>query len=68
MPHETRIVSPGPNERTVLTADGRVLDVPRDWKLVPPGDAGLTRRVKAAGPTWTMRQKRGRKLFSLGVW
>lgn len=68
MPHETRIVAPGPNERTVLTADGRVLDVPSDWKLLPPGDAGLTRRVKAAGPTWTMRQKRGRKLFSLGVW
>lgn len=68
MPHETRIVAPGPNERTVLTADGRVLDVPRDWKLLPPGDAGLTRRVKTAGPTWTVLQKRGRKLFSLGVW
>jgi hypothetical protein len=68
MPHETRIVAPGPNERTVRTADGQLLDVPRDWKLLPPGDAGLTRRVKAAGPTWTMRQKRGRKLFSLGVW
>jgi hypothetical protein len=52
----------------VRTADGRVLDVPSDWKLLPPGDAGLTRRVKAAGSTWTMRQKRGRKLFSLGVW
>ncbi|HXT60555.1 MAG TPA: DUF2293 domain-containing protein [Pirellulales bacterium] len=68
MPHETRIVVPGPNERTVFTANGRALNVPRDWKLLPPGDAGLTRRVKAAGPTWTVRQKRGRKLFSLGVW
>jgi hypothetical protein len=36
--------------------------------LLPPGDAGLTRRVKAAGPTWTVREKRGRKTFSLGVW
>ncbi|HEV7222367.1 MAG TPA: DUF2293 domain-containing protein [Pirellulales bacterium] len=68
MPHETRIVAPGPSDRTVRTADGQVLDVPRDWKLLPPGDAGLTRRVKAAGPSWTVRQKRGRKLFSLGVW
>jgi hypothetical protein len=36
--------------------------------LLPPGDAALTRRVKAAGPTWTIQQKKGRKVFSLGVW
>jgi hypothetical protein len=36
--------------------------------LVPPGDAGLTRRIKAAGPTWTVQEKRGRKTFSKGVW
>jgi hypothetical protein len=35
---------------------------------LPPGDATLTRRVKADGPTWTIQQKKGRKLFSLGVW
>ena len=23
---------------------------------------------KVAGPTWTVQQKRGRKVFSLGVW
>jgi hypothetical protein len=42
--------------------------VPADWVLLPPGDAALTRRVKAAGPTWTVQQKKGRKTFSLGVW
>lgn len=68
MPHETLIAAPGPAERTIRTADGRVLDVPAGWVLVPPGDPGLTRRVKAAGPTWTMQEKRGRKLFSRGVW
>jgi hypothetical protein len=36
--------------------------------LLPPGDAGLTRRVKAAGPTWTVQEKKGRKVFSRGVW
>ena len=36
--------------------------------LVPPGDPGLTCRVKAAAPTWTVQEKRGRKLFSRGVW
>lgn len=68
MPQETRVVSPGPSERTVLTHTKELLTVPADWELLPPGDAGLTRRVKAAGPTWTMQLKRGRKIFSQGVW
>lgn len=68
MAAETRIVGPGPQERTVRTATGETLAVPVGWELLPPGDAGLTRRVKAAGPTWTVQQKKGRKLFSLGVW
>jgi len=42
--------------------------VPSEWALLPPGDATLTRRVKAAGPSWTVQEKRGRKVFSLGVW
>jgi hypothetical protein len=68
MPEKTRIVGPGPSDRTVRTADGQVLHAPDDWELLPPGDATLTRRVKAAGPTWTVREKRGRKTFSRGVW
>ncbi len=68
MPDHTRIVGPGPGEGTVRTADGKILRAPGDWELLPPGDPGLTRRVKAAGPTWTVQQKKGRKVFSLGVW
>ena len=68
MPDQTRIVAPGLQPRTVRTADGKSLDVPADWELLLPGDAGLTRRVKAAGPTWTMQERKGRKLFSRGVW
>jgi len=68
MPTENRIVSPGPSDRTVLTANKQLLTVPSDWELLPPGDAGLTRRVKAGGPTWTVQVKRGRKIFSQGVW
>jgi hypothetical protein len=48
--------------------DGRIVEPPSDWVLVPPGDPGLTRRVKAAGPTWTIQEKVGRKIFSRGVW
>src|SRR5262245_58460835 len=68
MADQTRIVSPGPDARSVRTAQGEVLRVPEGWVLVPPGDAALTRRVKAAGPTWTVQEKKGRKTFSRGVW
>lgn len=40
--------SPGPTPSTVKSADGTVLTVPDGWALLPPGDAALTRRVKAA--------------------
>lgn len=68
MPHQTRNVKPGTTERTVRTDDGQTLQVPADWELLPPGDAALTRRVKSGGPCWTMQEKKGRKVFSRGVW
>ena len=60
--------SPGPSSRTVRTPDGKVLEVPEGWVLLPPGDAALTRRVKAAGDHWVVAEKKGRKVFSHGVW
>lgn len=68
MTDERRIVKPGTKPRTVVTETGEVLAVPGDWALLPPGDAALTRRVKAEGPYWQVQEKRGRKLFSRGVW
>jgi hypothetical protein len=51
-----------------VTAGGKILAAPDDWELLPPGDAALTRRVKAGGPSWTVYEKRGRRKFSRGVW
>jgi hypothetical protein len=68
MTSQANVFSPGPKERTVRSAAGEVLAVPADWELLPPGDATLTRRVKAAGPSWTVQEKKGRKTFSRGVW
>lgn len=59
---------PGPSENTVRTANGEILTVPLGWALLPPGDAALTRRVKAAGPHWIVQEKKGRKVFSRGIW
>ncbi len=60
--------TPGPTPTTVRAADGQVLTVPDGWILLPPGDAALTRRVKAAGDHWVVAEKKGRKVFSRGVW
>ena len=60
--------APGPDDRSVRDADGAVMPVPAGWVLVAPGDAGLTRRVKAAGPSWTVAERVGRRTFSRGVW
>ena len=60
--------TPGPTPNTVRSADGKVLTAPEGWVLLPPGDAALTRRVKAAGDHWVVQEKKGRKVFSRGVW
>lgn len=53
---------------TVRSANGQVLAVPKNWILLPPGDAALTRRVKAAGDHWVVQDKKVRKVFSRGIW
>jgi len=65
---ERLVVAPGSKPRTVRLESGQERSVPAGWALLPPGDAGLTRRVKAAGPSWTVKERRGRRLFSRGVW
>lgn len=60
--------TPGPTSNTVRTADDKVLTVPENWILLLPGDAALTRRVKAAGDHWVVAEKKGRKIFSRGIW
>jgi hypothetical protein len=60
--------TPGPTSNTVRSADGTVHTAPDGWVLLPPGDATLTRRVKAAGEHWVVQEKKGRKVFSRGVW
>jgi hypothetical protein len=65
---ENLTVAPTADPRRFRTPDGALVEPPPGWAQLPPGDAGLTRRVKAAGPSWTVQEKRGRKTFSRGVW
>jgi hypothetical protein len=64
----TTTFTPGPTPNPVKAVDGKVLTVPDGWVLLPPGDAALTRRVKTAGEHWVVQEKKGRKVFSRGVW
>ena len=58
----------GPTPNTVKAVDGKFLTAPEGWILLPPGDAALTRRVKASGDHWVVAEKKGRKVFSRGIW
>jgi hypothetical protein len=68
LPDQTRIVSPGIDERSVRTAQGEILRPPEHWEKLLPGDATLTRRVKQGGPTWTVMVKVRKRMMSSGVW
>ena len=68
MPDQNRIVRPGKTERSVLTDAGKQLEVPDGWSLLPPGDAPLTKSVKAKGSTWLVQVKYKRRFISKGIW
>lgn len=68
MARQMNTFTPGPTQNTIRAADGKVLTVPEGWILLPPGDAALTRRTKAAGEHWIVQEKKGRKVFSRGLW
>ncbi len=62
------VLAPTADPRLFLAPDGSRLAPPEGWICLPPGDAALTRRVKQAGPSWAVLEKRGRKVFSKGLW
>ncbi|HEY0251480.1 MAG TPA: hypothetical protein VGC41_08125, partial [Kofleriaceae bacterium] len=64
---ESLTLAPTGDPRVFISPDGRRLSPPQGWACLPPGDAGLTRRVKAAGPSWAVIEKKGRKAFSKGL-
>jgi hypothetical protein len=65
---ESLTLAPTADPRVFVAPDGRRLSPPPGWDCLPPGDAALTRRVKLAGPSWAVVEKKGRKAFSKGLW
>jgi len=62
------VLAPTSEPTVFVTPDGTRRTAPIGWACLPPGDAGLTRRVKQLGPSWAVIEKRGRKAFSKGLW
>lgn len=60
--------SPSPFHRFVWDKQGNKLDIPAAWDCLKPGDAAVTKTLKSLGPTWTATRKKGRRMFSDGVW
>jgi hypothetical protein len=65
---EALVLAPTPEACVFQAPDGKKYRAPEGWACLPPGDAGLTRRVKSLGPSWAVIEKRGRKAFSKGLW
>lgn len=68
MSHESLVLAPTSEPTVFVAPDGARLSAPLGWACLPPGDAGLTRRVKQLGPSWAIIEKKGRKAFSKGLW
>ena len=67
MSYQTLEVRPSSKPGHVLSLEGKLLKVPQGWGLLKPGDAALSRRIKKDGPSWTIKEAKGRKMFSQGI-
>ena len=67
MASQSQEVRPCSQPGHVQTLEGKRIPVPEGWTLLPPGDAALSRRIKKDGPSWTIKEPKGRKMFSRGI-
>lgn len=64
---ENKVVKSGAGN-TLLSESGEQLTPPTGWVFLPAGDAGLTRKVTAAGKFWRVQAQMGRRIISKGIW
>ena len=68
MPTKIRTIYKGRAKDSFLTEAGSVIKPPADWTLLLPGDAALTRAIKKVTPFWKIEVKKGRRIYSGGIW
>jgi len=60
-------MKPG-NNGSVINEHGIKEEPPGGWEFLPAGDAAITRKVTAKGNYWKIQEKKGRRIFSKGIW
>jgi hypothetical protein len=65
---EPLIVAPTGDPTRFRGPDGLLLTPPAGWAFFSAGDAALTRRVRTAGPSWSVVRRQGRRAICQGVW
>ena len=55
-------------EKGVFIHDGQHVSLPEGWVQIPSGDAGLTRRLKAAGEYRVLVHMRRNRMEAIGLW
>jgi len=68
VPKEEYMVWAGRMPNTLVHEGQTVVVPPVGWIFVASGDAGLTRRIKAAGDYWLMVHRRRNRIEALGLW
>jgi len=67
MNYEVTEVRTAKKKGYVQDLDGKLRAIPQGWKLLPPGDPALSRRIKKAHDCWIIKEPKGKRLFSKGI-
>ncbi|MGL4992618.1 MAG: DUF2293 domain-containing protein [Bacteroidales bacterium] len=51
-----------------VNESGESFSPPSDWAFLPAGDAAITRRVTKEGNFWKICYRKGRRVYTKGVW
>ncbi len=64
---ESIIVKQSVSPHLYILPNKKLSRLPEGWSVLPPGNAAITRTLKSLGESWTIQEKKGRKIFSKGV-
>lgn len=52
----------------LVNNNGEKVLPPVGWSFLPAGDSGVTRKITSVGIYWRVQAKKGRRIYSKGIW